>query len=303
MYAFCDMVVSLFFYAINMPDISGVELSPKIKARYPDAPIVVAIAVGGTSVSRGCMKLGAYEYISKPFILEEGVLTVGRVLARRRVELSKKEYQQYLEDKVGEQAEKIRDLFLHAVTALAHALEAKDKYTGGHSQRVAEISVAIAKEMRLPEESIARINLAGLLHDIGKIGMSEFVLNKPNSLTSKEFQHVQNHPEIGEHILAPIVSDNQLLKLVRNHHERYDGTGYPDQLKNTQIPLGARILAVSDAYDAMISERPYQKAISNKVAYTKIEQGKETQFDPEVVVAVYRLQNRDILVPKILKYF
>lgn len=291
--------VDLVILDTDMPGISGVELLAKITACYPDTAIVTATAVGGTSIGIECMKLGTYEYITKPFILEEVVLIVGRALAKRRLELMKKGYQQYLGDKVGEQAKKIRDSFLHGITALAHALEAKDKYTSGHSQRVADASVAIAKEMRLPQQSIERINLAGLVHDIGKIGVSEIILNKVERLTRKEFQHIKDHPGIGEYILAPIVNDNQILRLVRNHHERYDGTGYPDQLKNTQIPLGDRILAVSDAYDAMTSERPYRQAMSNKAACTEIKHGKGTQFDPEVVAAFISSARTGHFVPEI----
>ncbi len=153
---------------------------------------------------------------------------------------------------------------------------------------MADIAVAIAKVMGLPQELIDRVRLAGLLHDIGKIGVKESVLNKPSRLTEEEFRHVQEHSETGERILAPIADDEEILRLVRSHHERYDGTGYPDQIQGEQIPLGARILAVSDAYEAMTSERPYRKAMSDKVASGEIEHNKGTQFDPEVADAFLR---------------
>lgn len=281
-----DNKFDLVILDTDMPDISAVRLLPKMIAYSPDTAIVTSTAIGGTSIGIECMKLGAYEYITKPFILEEVVRIVDRVLGKRRLELLNKEYRQYLEEKVEEQAQKIRTSFLRAVTALANALEAKDKYTSGHSRRVAQISVAIANEMRLPRGSIEKIDLAALLHDIGKIGVSELILNKQGGLTDKEFKHVQNHPVIGERILAPIVNDYEILRLIRNHHERYDGTGYPDRLKNTQIPMGARILAVADAYDALTSERPYRAALSNEFAFAEIEHGKGIQFDPEVVAVV-----------------
>jgi len=280
--------VDLVILDIKMPDKSGVELLPEIKASHPDTAVVMATATADTNTAIYCMKQGAYDYITKPFHLDEVIISVGRVLEKRRLELENKEYQQHLEDKVEEQAKKIRASFLSAITALAYALEAKDKYTSGHSQRVADISIAIAKEMCLPQESIQKIKLAGLVHDIGKIGVRESVLNKPSRLTDEEFRYIQKHPEIGEHILAPIADDGGILKLVRNHHERYDGTGYPDRLKGAQIPLCARILAISDAYEAMTSERPYRKAMSNKTARTEIEDGKGTQFDPEVAAAFFR---------------
>jgi len=284
--------VDLVILDIDMPGISGVELLPKIKASYPDTGIVMATTIGGTSVGIECIKLGAHEYITKPFILEEVAQIVGITLGKRKLELLKKEYQQHLEEKVEVQTKKISDLFIHAVTALAYALEAKDKYTSGHSLRVAEFSAVIAKEMGLPQASIEKIKMAGLVHDIGKIGVSESILNKPNRLTVEEYQHIQSHPKIGEHILAPVVEDSKILKLIRNHHEHYDGTGYPDHLRNTQISLGARIIAVSDAYDAMTSERPYRKAMSNKVAITELERSNGTQCDPEVVATLSCLRKR-----------
>ena len=283
-----NSIVELALLDIRMPGKSGLELLPEIKASNPDTAVIMATAITDTKIAIQCMKQGAYDYITKPFELDEVIISVGRALEKRRLELENKDYQQHLKEKVEEQAKKIRASFLSAVTALAYALEAKDKYTSGHSQRVADISVTVAREMGLLQESIERIKLAGLVHDIGKIGVRESVLNKPGRLSDKEFKHIQKHPEIGEHILAPVSSSKEILQWIRNHHERYDGTGYPDRLKDIRIPLGARILAISDAYEAMTSERPYRKALSNKAAHIEIERGKGTQFDPEVADAFFR---------------
>ena len=283
--------LGLVILDIKMPGQSGIELLPEIKASHPDTAVVMATAISDINIAIQCMKQGAYDYVTKPFNLDEVILSVDRALEKRRLELENKEYQQHLEDKVAEQAKKIRASFLSAITALAYALEAKDKYTSGHSQKVADISVAIAKELDLPQESIERIRLAGLVHDIGKIGVRETVLNKPGRLTDEEFRHVQYHPEIGEHILAPIADDEEILKLVRHHHERYDGTGYPDQLKGDQIPLCSRILAVSDAYEAMTSERPYRSKMSDEEAYEEIKRNRGIQFDPEVADAFLKSRN------------
>ena len=283
--------VELVLLDIRMPGKSGVELLPEIKASYPDTAVIMATAITDTNIAIQCMKQGAYDYLTKPFNLDEVVLSVDRALEKRRLELENRDYQQHLEQKVEAQARRIRTSFLSAITALAYALEAKDKYTSGHSQRVAEISVAIAKEMGLSQHSTERIRQAGLIHDIGKIGVRESVLNKPGHLTDEEFQHVKEHCETGEHILAPIVEDEEILKVVRHHHERYDGTGYPNRLSAEQIPLGARIMAVADTYDAMTSERPYRKAMSDETAYAEIESGKRTQFDPEAADAFLRTKN------------
>ena len=258
---------------------------PEIKAVYPDAQVLMATAITDIDIAVQCMKYGAYDYVTKPFNLDEITISVGRALEKRRLELENKEYRHHLENKVSEQAEIIRLSFLSAITALANAMEAKDKYTGGHSQRVAEISAAVANAMGLLQEIIEKVKLAGMVHDIGKIGVSESILNKPGRLTDEELQHVQKHPEIGQHILTPIVGDEEILRIVRSHHERYDGTGYPDGLKHGHIPLGSRILAVADAYEAMTSERPYRRAMNKKTALNEIERGEGTQFDSNVAEA------------------
>ena len=285
---------ALIIMDIKMPGMSGIELLTKIKAEYPDIAVIMATAIAEIDTAVLCMKQGAYDYILKPFNLDEVALSIERALVKRRLELEIRDYQEHLEQKVRKQSKKIRNSFLNAVTALVYALEAKDKYTSGHSQRIAEISIAIAREMDLKQQDIDKIMLAGLIHDIGKIGVRASVLNKPDKLTEPEFQHVMAHSEIGEHILNPIVEDEQILKAVRNHHEHHDGTGYPDGLSGGQIPLGARILAVADAYDAITSERPYRKAMSIQKAFSILEECKGSQFDPEVVDAFFRIQK----VPK-----
>ena len=274
--------VALVILDIKMPGKLGIELLPELRASYPDTAVIMATAITDTSTAIQCMKQGAYDYLTKPFNLDEVVLNVNRALEKRRLVLENRAYQQHLEEMVEKQAKKIRAAFLNAITALAYALEAKDKYTSGHSQRVTKISVAIVKKLGMPQGSINEIRLAGLIHDIGKIGVRESVLNKPAKLTDDEFKHIKSHCEVGEHILTPIVEDEEILKMVRHHHERYDGTGYPDRLKGEQIPLGARILAVADTYDAMTSERPYREAMIDETAYAEIERCKGTQFDPEV---------------------
>ncbi|MFC2014838.1 HD domain-containing phosphohydrolase [Chloroflexota bacterium] len=273
---------------IKMPGISGLEVLAKVRSNHLDTAIIILTAVNDVDTAVKAMKQGAYDYICKPFDLGDIAVSISRTVEQKRLELEIIEYRQNLEDKVTEQTLKIRTLSLEAITTLIYALEAKDKYTSGHSQRVADLSVAIAQEMGLPKNTIENIRLAGLLHDLGKIGIKESILNKPGSLDNDEYQHVKKHPEIGEHILVPFTSAALTLSLIRNHHERYDGTGYPDGLRAEQIPLGARILAVSDAYEAMTSERPYRKPLSDSAARVEIDSGKGGQFDPEVAMAFFR---------------
>lgn len=293
-----DNSIGLVLLDIKMPGKSGAQLLPEIRASYPDTALIMATAMTDTDIAIECMKQGAYDYITKPFNLDDVAMSVKRALEKRRLELENRDYQQHLEQKVTEQAEKIRASFLNAITSLAYALEAKDKYTSGHSVRVAEMSVAISREMALPEEDTEKIRLAGQLHDIGKIGIKETVLNKPGRLTDDEFAHIERHPGVGERILAPVVDDVEILATVRHHHERYEGTGYPDGLAKEEIPLGARILAVSDAFDAMTSERPYRKAMSDEIAAFEIKRNINSQFDPEVVDAFLRAMDLVSVIDK-----
>jgi response regulator RpfG family c-di-GMP phosphodiesterase len=275
---------------IMMPGGSGVELLPELKKIYPDTVVIMATAVGDAETAIKCVRLGAYDYFTKPYNLDEVAISVGRALNTRRLELEVLDYQQHLEEKVKVQADKIRNSFMNAVTALALALDAKDEYTSGHSGRVSEISVVIAKEMAMPENAVEKIRLAGLIHDIGKIGVKEAVLNKPGKLTSEEFEHIKTHPAIGERILKPIVEEREILDMVRLHHERFDGRGYPDGLSGEQIPVGAAIMALADAYDAMTSDRPYRKSLGNAIAVEEIKKGSGTQFPPNVVAAFLRVE-------------
>jgi putative two-component system response regulator len=292
--------VDLVLLDIMMPGKSGIEVLREIRAKYQDTAVIMVTAVADVQTAIGLMKAGAYDYIIKPIELNVLLLSMNRALEKRHLLIENKEYQFHLEQKVQEQTEKVRQSFLNSTTSLVNALEAKDKYTHGHSQRVTKIAVAIGKELSVPRYMLEKIELAGLLHDVGKIGVSESILNKPGKLSSEEFELVKSHCEIGERILIPIIEDKEILEMVRHHHERYDGTGYPDRLSGRQITQAASImavaeayatilspgalsLAVADAYDAMTSDRPYRPAMSPEAACAELERGKEKQFDPTIV--------------------
>jgi len=179
--------------------------------------------------------------------------------------------------------EDMRSLFIGTVSSLANAIDAKSPWTKGHSERVMNIAAKIAEEMGLSELFVEQIKIAGLLHDIGKIGILEALLEKPDKISDEEFPPMLLHPEKGVAILSPIEQLQDVLPAIRHHHERYDGTGYPDGLKGEEIPLQARIVAVADAFDAMVSDRPYKKGFSVQKALRVLEKGAGTQFDPVVV--------------------
>ena len=183
----------------------------------------------------------------------------------------------------------LRQSFLETVRSLIQAIEAKDKYTSGHSRMVTKYSLSIGRYLKLSAKDMEMIKFCGLLHDIGKIGISESILGKPSPLTKREYELIKRHPVIGEQIVRQINFLKDGLPLIRHHHERYDGKGYPDGLSGDNIPLLARILSVADAFDAMTSDRPYRKAMSVKDAIRELIKGKGTQFDPKIVDVFCRI--------------
>lgn len=181
--------------------------------------------------------------------------------------------------------ETLKNQFTQTIEAMAYSIEKRDKYTGGHTKRVTFFSVSIAREMGLSPQELEDLRLSSILHDIGKIGVEDKILNKPAPLTKEEFEVMKTHAEIGYQILAHVETMEKLLGGIRYHHERYDGKGYPLALKETDIPLFARIIAVADTFDAMVSHRPYRNGLPPKVAYDEIVNHAGTQFDPMIVKA------------------
>jgi HD-GYP domain-containing protein (c-di-GMP phosphodiesterase class II) len=179
--------------------------------------------------------------------------------------------------------QKIQDSYFEIVKALAQAIEAKDPYTHGHSERVMQYTVQVAQKLGLPKKEIDSLRYAAILHDIGKIGVRGIVLNNPNGLSSEEYDEIKKHPLVGEGIIKPIELLQSIRPLIRHHHEWYNGKGYPDGLSGENIPLDARILAVADAYDAMKSDRPYRKALTEEAAIQEFKRGSGTQFEPKIV--------------------
>jgi putative two-component system response regulator len=280
--------IALVILDIKMPGKSGIELLPEIKVSYPDTTVIMATAVTDISVVIKCMKQGADDYICKPFNLDEVILSVQRALEKRRLQLKIREYQQHLEEKVGAQTREIRKVFLGAIEALVFALEAKDRYTAGHSRRVAEIAVAIGSELGLSVNDMEDLRWGGLLHDVGKIAVDQLIQNKPGKLTREEYEHIMIHAQVGAGIVKPVVSE-KVVEMIEHHHDHYDGGGIHQVVVGEDIPLAARILAVADAFDAMTSERPYRAAMSTKEALDEIKRGTGTQFDPDIIAAFLKI--------------
>ena len=279
--------VALILLDIKMPGKSGIELLPEIKQAYPDTAVIVATAVNDIDIAVQCLKQGADDYVCKPFNLEEVSLAVQKALEKRRLQLELRDYQQFLEERIEEQKIEMRRLFLGAIDALVFALEAKDKYTGGHSRRVSEIAVAVGKELGLSSQDMEDLRWGSLLHDIGKIAIDEAVQNKPGKLTFEEYEHIMTHAHVGASIVGPVVN-GKITKMIEHHHDHYNGSGLHQIISGRDIPLEARILAVADAFDAMTSNRPYRGAMSIAQAVEEIKRCVDTQFDPVIVAAFLR---------------
>jgi len=283
--------IALVILDIRLPDKSGTELLPEIKLGYPDTAVVMATVISKVNVATQCLKQGADDYICKPFDLDEVTLSIRRALERRSLRLKIKEYQQYLEDKVEEQTGEIRRLFLGAIESLVCALEAKDRYTGGHSHRVTEVALALGNELGLSTTDMEDLRWGSLLHDVGKIAVDQLIQNKPDRLTQEEYEHIMIHAHVGAGIVQPVVNDS-VVEMIEHHHDHYDGCGLNQVVAGEDIPLGARILAVADAFDALTSDRPYRPAMSRKKALDEIKRCMRTQFDPVVANAFLRTMSR-----------
>ncbi len=267
---------NLILLDIRMPDMDGFAVLKELRKRQKginEIPVIFLTAEEDEETETKGLLLGAMDFIRKPFIPSILVLRV-----KNAIELVS--LQRDLNREVKLKTYENEQLFIQVVSSLAAAIDAKDTYTNGHSGRVAEYSKEIARRYGYNESKQDSIYMMGLLHDVGKIGVPDAVINKPDRLTDEEFALIKVHPEIGGRILENIKNMPELSMGARWHHERYDGTGYPDGLKGEDIPEQARIIAIADAYDAMTSNRSYRKYMPQDKVRAEIERCKGSQFDP-----------------------
>ena len=271
-----DNVPDLILLDIKMPDMDGFETLQRLRCMesgISDIPVIFLTADESKGNESRGLSLGAMDYIIKPFVPEVLLLRVRHILELVTL-------QRRLSHEVDRKTHENQSLLIDVVKSLADAIDAKDTYTNGHSDRVAEYAREIARRSGFSARAQEDIYIMGLLHDVGKIGVPDAVINKPAKLTDEEYDIIRNHPVMGARILRNIKEMPKLATGARWHHERYDGKGYPDGLSGNAIPEEARIIAVADAYDAMTSYRSYRKPLTQEVVRIEIERNKGTQFDP-----------------------
>jgi len=281
---------------IRMPVMDGITLLSEWGKRSPATAGIVMSANAELDTAVHALKMGACDYITKPFNFDVLLITIENSLRKKDLERQLNDYRANLEQKVKEQTDIINSMYVRSIDAMIKALEAKDFYTRGHSQRVTLYSVAIAAEMGLEGQELENLRRASVLHDLGKIGVREAVLNKPGKLTEDEFGEIVRHPETAVRILEPIPFFRPLLPAILHHHERFDGKGYPSHLVGTNIPLLSRIMAIADTFDAMTSTRACRKALPVADAIAEIRRCAGTQFDPDIVPAFLTCQSK-IVIP------
>ena len=286
-------VPDMILLDLHMPEMNGLEVLEKIREQdnLSDIPVVFLTADNDRKTEIDIFKAGAMDFIQKPFIAEVVIQRISRILELYHYQ---KSLQQEVDRKTAELREsnrKVTNVLSQMIMALGSAIDAKDAYTNGHSERVARYSGELARRMGKSTQEINDIYYIGLLHDIGKIGIPDYIINKAGKLTEEEYELIKNHPNIGADILSSITEMPGISFGAHWHHERFDGKGYPDGLAGEDIPEVARIICVADAYDTMTSKRVYRDILPQKVARDEILKGRGTQFDP--VIADYMLEMID----------
>lgn len=284
---------------LNMPTLSGIELLRRTRQIEPDLPFVMLSGINDAAAATESLQEGASDYIVKPAGHEALAEALGRAIRMRSLRTEERRLQDLIRREVDHRTAaldaklaRLRDQTVGIVEALVNAMEAKDLYLRGHSQRVAELAACIAVDLQLEDDVVEQIRIAGRLHEVGKIGIRESILEKPGTLTDEEYRQVREYVRIGTEILAPLSFLGSTTQFVAEHHERWNGSGYPLGMRGERISLGGRILAVADTFDALTSRRPHREAISESAALLYVSGLSGSEFDPQVVQALRSVVER-----------
>lgn len=273
---------------ITMPKINGLEILSFVKERNPYCNVILVTGFSSTEYLAFALSLGAYDFIEKPIDINRLIEAVSNAAGSEVAGPKKLPAQAGLTVRAAKAlkfADEARQASLESILALARAVEAKDPYTRRHSEYVRHYAGNLAEHVKLSHEEIESIQVAALLHDIGKIGIPDYILTKPGPLTGEEFELIKQHPVLGSEILQNISIFATEANIVRHHHECWDGSGYPDGLSEANIPLGARIIAIADSMDAMLMERIYKRSLTVQRMLSELECGSCSQFDPNLASA------------------
>jgi putative two-component system response regulator len=278
---------------VRMPEMSGVDLVPRALELDRNLAVLMLTAVNEANAATEALTRGALDYLVKPVALPDLHMAIERAIHRRQLEIDRRDVERHVRDEVvlrtielERERATLHGLTIGIAETLVNAMEAKDVYLRGHSRRVGEQAASVAEEMALDADLVENVRLAGRLHDIGKIGIREDILNKPGALTAEEYAHVQEHVRIGMKILAPLSHIPEALEFIHDHHERFDGSGYPRGRVGSEISIGGRILAACDAFDAMTSRRAYREAFDQQTTIGRLETDVGRLLDPEVFAAL-----------------
>ena len=295
-----DNQFQLVISDITMPGMSGLEMIPHVKELSPETVVVMISGMQTVESAIGALRLGAFDYLMKPFDLRQVEAVVKRALEHYELVVAKQRYENHLEELVEQRtAELDRALnslegaYRSTLKALTAALETRDSETHGHSERVVSYSLRLGREYGLNSEEMKSLEFGSLLHDIGKIGVPDSILRKPAKLTDEEWVRMREHPVHGQQILRGIEFLQGAARVVAQHHEQWDGSGYPLGLRGEEIDICARIFAVADAFDAITSDRVYRRGKTYEAASQELDDWAGRQFDPKVVEAFHRVPKED----------
>jgi len=278
---------------VRMPGLSGVEIVPSALELDPDLGIVMLSAVNDAPTATEALSQGVLDYLTKPIELEHLYEAVNRALHKRSLLKEQRRVERQVREEVAERTKELeqekallRDLNVSVVEMLVNAMEAKDVFQRGHSARVAELAASVAEYIGLAPDVVEDVRIAGRLHDVGNIGIREDVLNKPDALQPEEFEHIKEHVRLSVEILTPLRHIERAVSFVADHHEHWDGSGYPHARPGEQISVGGRILAAADAFDALTSNRAYRQSLNPEQAVEQLRQSVGTLLDPRVYEAL-----------------